>query len=289
MSKILEINNLSKSYKGFILDNISFNIDQGFIMGLIGENGAGKTTTIKLIMNLIKKDKGEIRIFEKDNVKYERQVKEKIGFVYDDCFYYENISIRDNGRMFANFYKHWNWDTFNNYLKRFGLSPKQKVKELSKGMKMKFAIALALSHGAEFLILDEPTSGLDPVMRRQILDILQGLMEDEKMGILISSHITSDLEKIADYITYIRKGRIIFSEPTIDILENFKLIKGDLSLLEKMDKSQIWGLREGKYGFEGLTSNIEKIDNKIKAQLIIEKPTLEEVMINLNKGGNYNG
>lgn len=286
MGKVLEINNLCKSYKSFRLDNISFNIEQGFIMGLIGENGAGKTTTIKLIMNLIKKDKGEIKIFEKEHVRYEREIKEKIGFVYDDCFYYENLSIRDNGKMFSNFYKYWNWDTFADYLKKFGLNEKQKVKELSKGMKMKFAIALALSHKAEFLILDEPTSGLDPVMRRQILDILQALMENEKMGILISSHITSDLEKIADYITYIRRGKVVFSESTLEVLEKFKLIKGDLSMLDKLDKSNLWGLREGKYGFEALTDKLSSMDSRVISQLVIEKPTLEEVMVNLNKGGN---
>lgn len=284
MGKVLEINNLCKSYKNFRLDKISFNIEQGFIMGLIGENGAGKTTTIKLIMNLIKKDDGEIKVFEKDHVSYEREIKEKIGFVYDDCFYYENLSIRDNGKMFSNFYKYWSWDTFEAYLKKFGLNEKQKVKELSKGMKMKFAIALALSHEAEFLILDEPTSGLDPVMRRQILDILQGLMENEKMGILISSHITSDLEKIADFVTYIRRGRVVFSEATIDVLDNFKIIKGDLTLLDKMDKVHLWGLRKGQYGFEALTDNIEDIDKKLVSQVVIEKPTLEEVMVNLNKG-----
>lgn len=288
MARVLEVNNLSKGYKNFQLDSISFNIEQGFIMGLIGENGAGKTTTIKLIMNLIKKDKGEIKIFEKDNVKYERLIKEKIGFVYDECFYYENLSIKDNAKMLSYFYKYWDWNVFNGYLKQFGLNEKQKVKELSKGMKMKFAIALALSHGAEFLILDEPTYGLDPVMRRQILDILQGLMENEKMGILISSHITSDLEKIADYITYIRRGRIVFSESTLEVLENYKLIKGNLDLLDKIDKNHLWGLREGKYGFEALTDKISRMDSRITSQLIIEKPTLEEVMVNLNKGGNIN-
>ena len=288
MENILDIKNLCKSYKNFKLDNISFQIKKGFVMGLIGENGAGKTTTIKLIMNLLKKDDGTIEIFNKDNCKYEREIKEKIGFVYDDCFYYENLSIKDNGKIFANFYKLWSWDTFNKYISDFGLNGKQKVKELSKGMKMKFAIALALSHEAEFLIFDEPTSGLDPVMRRQILDIFQKLMEDEKMGILISSHITSDLEQIADYITYIKKGKVVFSETTLDVLENYKIIKGSLEDLDFIDKNLIWGLRKNKYGFEGMIMDIDKLDKSISRKLVIERPTLEDIMVNVNRGGNRN-
>lgn len=288
MENILDIKNLCKSYKNFKLDNISFQIKKGFVMGLIGENGAGKTTTIKLIMNLLKKDGGTIEIFDKDNCKYEREIKEKIGFVYDDCFYYENLSIKDNGKIFANFYKLWSWDTFNKYISDFGLNEKQKVKELSKGMKMKFAIALALSHGAEFLIFDEPTSGLDPVMRRQILDIFQNLMEDEKMGILISSHITSDLEQIADYITYIKKGKVVFSETTLDVLDNYKIIKGSLEDLDSIDKNLIWGLRKNKYGFEGMIMDINKLDKSILKKLVIERPTLEDIMVNVNRGGSRN-
>lgn len=288
MENILDIKNLCKSYKNFKLDNISFQIKKGFVMGLIGENGAGKTTTIKLIMNLLKKDDGTIEIFDKDNCKYEREIKEKIGFVYDDCFYYENLSIKDNGKIFANFYKLWSWDTFNKYISDFGLNEKQKVKELSKGMKMKFAIALALSHGAEFLIFDEPTSGLDPVMRRQILDIFQNLMEDEKMGILISSHITSDLEQIADYITYIKKGKVVFSETTLDVLDNYKIIKGSLEDLDFIDKNLIWGLRKNKYGFEGMIMDINKLDKSILKKLVIERPTLEDIMVNVNRGGSRN-
>lgn len=288
MENILDIKNLCKSYKNFKLDNISFQIKKGFVMGLIGENGAGKTTTIKLIMNLLKKDDGTIEIFDKDNCKYEREIKEKIGFVYDDCFYYENLSIKDNGKIFANFYKLWNWDAFNKYISDFGLNEKQKVKELSKGMKMKFAIALALSHGAEFLIFDEPTSGLDPVMRRQILDIFQNLMEDEKMGILISSHITSDLEQIADYITYIKKGKVVFSETTLDVLDNYKIIKGSLEDLDFIDKNLIWGLRKNKYGFEGMVMDIDKLDKSVLKKLVIERPTLEDIMVNVNRGGSRN-
>lgn len=282
-NKLLEIKNLTKEYDDFKLDNISFNLDKGYIMGFIGENGAGKTTTIKLIMNLLNKDSGEIKVFDKDNIKYEREIKERIGFVYDECFYYENLSIKDNEKIISGFYKKWSYEKFDSYLKKFNLNKKQKVKGLSKGMKMKFAIALALSHNAEFLILDEPASGLDPVMRRNILDVLQEVMEDENVGILISSHIISDLEKIADYITYIQKGKIVFSKATNDLMEEYKIIKGSLDLLSNLDKKNIYGLRETSYGFEGLMKGI-CIDKTVKQKLIIEKPSLEEIMLAMNKG-----
>lgn len=282
-NKLLEIKNLTKEYDDFKLDNISFSLDKGYIMGFIGENGAGKTTTIKLIMNLLNKDSGEIKVFDKDNIKYEREIKERIGFVYDECFYYENLSIKDNEKIISGFYDKWDYEKFDSYLKKFNLNKKQRVKELSKGMKMKFAIALALSHNAEFLILDEPASGLDPVMRRNILDVLQGVMEDENIGILISSHIISDLEKIADYITYIQKGKIVFSKATNDLMEEYKMIKGSIDLLSNLDKKNIYGLRETSYGFEGVMKDI-CIDKTVKEKLVIEKPSLEEIMISINKG-----
>lgn len=282
-NKIIEIKNLTKEYEDFKLDNISFSLDRGYIMGFIGENGAGKTTTIKLIMNLLKRDEGEIQIFGKDNIDNEREIKERIGFVYDECFYYENISIKDNEKIISGFYKSWNTKVFENYLRKFNLNKKQKVKELSKGMKMKFAIALALSHNAEFLILDEPASGLDPVMRRDILDVFQEVIQDENVGILISSHIISDLEKISDYITYIQKGKIIFSKATSELMEEYKIIKGDKALLSKLDEKVIYGLRETPYGFEGIIKDIH-IEKSIRQKIVSEKPSLEEIMVAMNKG-----
>ncbi|WP_346870348.1 ABC transporter ATP-binding protein [Clostridium sp. UBA5119] len=282
-NKIIEIKNLTKKYEDFKLDNISFSLDRGHIMGFIGENGAGKTTTIKLIMNLLKRDEGEIQIFGKDNIDNEREIKERIGFVYDECFYYENLSIRDNEKIISSFYKNWNTKVFENYLRKFNLNKKQKVKELSKGMKMKFAIALALSHNAEFLILDEPASGLDPVMRRDILDVFQEVIQDENVGILISSHIISDLEKISDYITYIQKGKIVFSKATSELMEEYKIIKGDKALLSNLDEKVIYGLRETPYGFEGIIKD-KHIEKSIRQKIVSEKPSLEEIMVAMNKG-----
>ena len=279
MSNILEIKGLTKTYKNFKLDNVSLNLERGYIMGFIGENGAGKTTTIKLIMNLLKRDSGEIKVFDKDNIRFSQEIKEKIGFVYDDCFYYEKLSIKDNAKVISNFYKEWSFDTFNSYLRKFGLNEKQKVKELSKGMKMKFAISLALSHNAEFLIMDEPTAGLDPVVRAELLDLFQEIIQDEKIGILISTHITSDLEKIADYITYIRKGKIEFSKPTIEVLEEYKIVKGDTKLLNEENKKLFISINATEFGFEALTKNEEKIKEVFKDKVILERPTLEDIMV----------
>lgn len=279
MKNVLEIKNITKTYKNFKLDDVSFNLEKGYIMGFIGENGAGKTTTIKLIMNLLKRDSGEIKIFGKDNVKYSKEIKEKIGFVYDDCFYYEKLSIKKNAKIISNFYKQWSFETFRKYLKIFGLNEDQKVKELSKGMKMKFAIAIALSHNAEFLIMDEPTAGLDPIVREELLDIFQKVIQNEDIAILISTHITSDLERISDYITYINKGKIEFSKPTIDVLEEYRIVKGDKSLLNDENRKAFISINITSFGFEALTNNVSKIKAIFKDSVILEKPTLEDIMV----------
>ncbi|WP_010299529.1 ABC transporter ATP-binding protein [Clostridium senegalense] len=279
MKNVLEIKNITKTYKDFKLDDVSFNLEKGYIMGFIGENGAGKTTTIKLIMNLLKRDSGEIKIFGKDNVKYSKEIKEKIGFVYDDCFYYEKLSIKKNAKIISNFYKQWSFETFSKYLKIFRLNEDQKVKELSKGMKMKFAIAIALSHNAEFLIMDEPTAGLDPIVREELLDIFQKVIQNEDIAILISTHITSDLERISDYITYINKGKIEFSKPTIDVLEEYRIVKGDKSLLNDENRKAFISINITNFGFEALTNNVSKINAIFKDSVILEKPTLEDIMV----------
>lgn len=183
MNKILEVKNLKKEYKDFSVENISFQLDRGYIMGFIGPNGAGKSTTIKLIMNLIKKDAGDIKIFGMDNVRYEKEVKEKVGFVYDENYFYDHVNIETMKKIIAPFYKEWSDETFSKYLRTFDLDPKKKIKNLSKGMKMKFSLALALSHNAELIIMDEPTAGLDPVFRREILDILYDLIQDENKSV----------------------------------------------------------------------------------------------------------
>lgn len=267
MTPILEIKNLRKDFKGFSLKDINLSLERGFIMGFIGPNGAGKSTTIKLILNLMERDRGEINVFGKDNIKNEIEVKNKIGFVLDENHYYEEITIKEMKRIIAPFYKQWDDGVFNKYVKDFGLPIDRKIKELSKGMKMKFSLAVALSHNAELLIMDEPTSGLDPVVRSELLDILSDLMQDENKGVFFSTHITSDLDKIADYITFINNGEIVFSTTKDDILDNFGLVKGPKELIFDNNLYEFVGMRENQYGFEALVQDKEKFKNYMVTKL----------------------
>ncbi len=279
MDNILYVDNLCKKYKNFKLNNVSLQLPKGFIMGLIGENGAGKTTLIKLIMNLVKKDSGDIKIFDKDNVKFEREIKDRIGFVYDEVCYYDHMSLKENGNMVSMLYSKWDKDKFNYYLNKFELNKDKKLKELSKGMRMKFSLCIALSHGAEFIIMDEPTVGLDPVVRSEVLEELQNLMENENMGVLISTHITSDLERIADYITFIKDGSIIFSKPKDEIMEAYKIIKGDCNILTKEVEKHFEGISKNRFGFEGLTSQVDKVREILGDNIVVDRATIEDIMI----------
>ncbi|MFU0823448.1 ABC transporter ATP-binding protein [Clostridium sp.] len=278
-NNILEVSNLRKEYKDFTLNNISFTLEKGYIMGFIGPNGAGKSTTIKLIMNLLRRDSGYIKIFGLDNLKHEKEVKNRIGFVYDENYYYEDLTMESMKKIIAPFYSKWDDSSFDRYMKDFNLDPKKKIKTLSKGMKMKFSLAIALSHNAELIIMDEPTSGLDPIFRREILDILYSIIQDENKSVFFSTHITTDLEKIADYITFINNGNIVFSKSKDDILESYGIVKGDLELLNSHTKKEFLGISENRFGFEALTDNVEKIKKIFKNQVIIEKPTLEDIMV----------
>ena len=273
---MLEIKNLTKEYfMGFKLDDVSFGLEPGYIMGFIGPNGAGKSTTIKLIMNLIKKDSGQINIFGMDHVEEEKKIKDRIGFVYDEPYFYENFTIERMKNIIAPFYSKWDDELFYDYLKKFELKANYQIKKLSKGMKMKFAIAVAISHHAELLILDEPTAGLDPIVRREILDILHGEILSSNTSILISTHIISDIENIADYITYLNNGKLVFSETKDDLLARYKIVKGDSKfLINNMDK--FIGSRQTDLGFVGLTKDIDRMD--AKEDIIIESPSIEDIM-----------
>ncbi|NMA87128.1 MAG: ABC transporter ATP-binding protein [Tissierellia bacterium] len=279
MEYILEVKNLRKEFKNFTLKDINLNLEPGYIMGFIGPNGAGKSTTIKLIMNLLKKDGGEIKVFGKDHIKFEKEIKDKIGFVYDENYYYENLTINQMKNIVAPFYSEWDEPKFNYYIKEFDLNPKAKIKTLSKGMKMKFSLAIALSHNADLIIMDEPTSGLDPVFRREILDILYSIIQDERKSIFFSTHITTDLEKIADYITFINKGEIVFSKTKDEVLETYAIVKGGTNLLNKNNRKQFIGLRETSVGFEALIDNTEEIKKQFGNNVLIEKASLEDIMV----------
>ncbi len=279
MDSVLEVKDLRKEYKEFTLDNISFNIAKGSIMGFIGQNGAGKSTTIKLIMNVINKTSGEIKILGVDNNEEVKKVKNKVGFVYDENYYYEDLTLIDMKRIVSMFYKEWDNNIFNKYLKIFNLNPQKKIKELSKGMKMKYGLALALSHNAELIIMDEPTSGLDPVFRDELLEILSYLRLEKKISIFFSTHITTDIEKIADSITFIDKGKLIFSLPKDEIFRRYALVGGKSELLNADSEKLFLGIKKNILGFEALTNNILKVKELMGNSLEIRKPSLEEIML----------
>lgn len=284
VQNIIELKNVNKKYKDFQLDDININVKKGYITGFIGPNGAGKSTIIKLIMNLVKKDSGIINVFGADNTNHDKEIKSRIGFIYNDCYFYENLKIAKNEKIISTFYDDWDHDKFLSYLDRFNLNKNHKVANLSKGMKTKFAIAIALSHNADLLIMDEPTSNLDPIFRRELLDIMYEFIQDENKSIFLSTHITSDLDKIADYITFINKGKILFSESIDFINDNYKIIKGNKELLNQINRDYIIGINKTQYGFDALTTKPSKMIEQYQDSICIEKANLEDIMIYYRKG-----
>ncbi|RKD23617.1 ABC-2 type transport system ATP-binding protein [Caminicella sporogenes DSM 14501] len=288
MGHILELKNVRKEYKDFTLKDISFTLDRGYIMGYIGPNGAGKSTTIKLIMNLLKKDDGEIRIFGLDNIKHEREIKQRIGFIYDQNHFYDELTLKQMKKIISNFYSNWDDNLYREYIKRFNLREDKKIKELSKGMQMKFSLVLALSHNAELIIMDEPTSGLDPVFRSELLDILMDIIQDENKAIFFSTHITTDLEKVADYITFINDGKLVFSKAKDEILDEYGIVKGSKDILTEELKENFIGIRDNKFGFEALTAKADKLKRIYKDNLIIERASLDDIMLFTIRGNDKN-
>jgi len=273
----IELKNVSKEYKDFKLSDISMVVPEGSVVGLIGKNGAGKTTMLKLILDCIKRNSGEIQIFGLDNRKAGETVKEQIGVVWDECAFHETINVLDINKIMKHIYKQWNEETYRSYIKRFHLPEKKTIKEYSRGMKMKLSIATALSHNAKLLILDEPTGGLDPVVRNEILDIFMEFMQDESHSILMSSHITSDLEHIADYITFIDEGKIIFSELKDNLLEQHGILKCGAEVFEQLDAKEYIGYKKNAFGYEVLVKDRFQVKRQVKDALI-DGPALDEIM-----------
>lgn len=274
MENVLEIRKLSKKYDEFYLDNINLSLPKGCIMGFVGENGAGKSTAIKLILNLIHRDSGEISVFGKDNIEYEKQIKEEIGVVLDESSFPDNMKAADISIIMKNIYKNWDEHIFYNYLGRFNIKQNKAIKDYSRGMKMKLSIAVALSHNARLLILDEATSGLDPIVRDEILDIFLEFIQNEEHSIFISSHIISDLEKIADYITFIHKGKIIFSETKDKLLYDYGILKCSHGDFERLDKEIIVGYRENQFGVEALVKR-----SKLNRSFTVDHASIEDIML----------
>ncbi|MEK3884631.1 ABC transporter ATP-binding protein [Paenibacillus sp. PL2-23] len=271
----LEIRHLNKQYEHFQLKNVSFELEKGYIMGFIGANGAGKTTTIKSILNLVRADSGEIRILGKDMRTHELELKQEIGSAFGGIDFYTRSKIRTLTNVIKRFYRHWDDDVYYSYLKKFNLNENKKIAELSTGMKVKYSLAIALSHGAKVLVLDEPTSGLDPVARDQLLDIFQELVQGGEISILFSTHITSDLEKCADYITFIHNGQIINSADKETFLNTYRLVKGREDQLSQLENKMI-AYKINTFGFTGL---IHTEDFNPNLDIRSAVPSLEDIMI----------
>lgn len=275
---VLELCDVTKKYDDFTLDHVSFQVPRGCICGFVGQNGAGKTTTIQLILDIIKKDGGSIKVFDRDMEKDGAALKEKIGVVFDEMGFHEFLTATEINRVMKNVYANWQEDLFFDYLKRFSLPRKKRCGSFSRGMRMKLQIAVALSHEAELLIMDEPTSGLDPIVRNEILQIFQEFVLDENHTILLSSHITSDLERIADMVTFINRGKIVLSGDKNEILERHGLIKCKKDEVKNIDPKDMVSCRQSAFGAEVLVADREKCAAKYSS-MVMEQTTLEEIMV----------
>ena len=277
---ILEVEGLTKRYAKFTLDSVSFSLEKGYIMGFIGRNGAGKTTTLKSMLRLVHPDAGMVRVGGEDFQQNEWACKQKIGVVWGGVDYYPKKRLKTIADVTRRFFPQWDEETYQNCLRRFELDPDKRIDELSAGMRVKFPLALALSHRAELLILDEPTSGLDPVSRDDLLGLFQELIEDGEHSILFSTHIISDLEKCSDFITYIKDGKILASMDKEGFRDNFRLVKGPEERLTRELGAVGIGTRKHRFGFETM---IRKADIAIAAGLNPEPADLETIMIHIER------
>jgi ABC-2 type transport system ATP-binding protein len=283
MQNILEIRNLSKTYPSFQLKEVGFSVPSGSIVGFVGENGAGKTTTIKLILNEIRRDSGSVTVFGLDNIKDEREIKEQIGVVFDESYFHGEFKSGDINTILKRVFQNWDTALFNSYLSQFKLPKDKMIKEYSKGMKMKLGIASALAHKPRLLILDEATSGLDPIVRSDILDIFLDFIQDETHSVLFSSHITSDLEKVADYVTFIHEGQIVFDRSKDELMDQCGILKCGASDFSRIEKSGLIRWRKNELGYEALVADQQKAKQNYP-NLVIDKASIDEIMLLYIKG-----
>ena len=282
MDNYLEVKNLSKSFEGFRLHDITFTLPKGYIMGLIGPNGSGKTTTIKLILNMLKRTSGEVKILGFDNITGEQEAKRNLGVVFDSNYFSDEWKVSQVEKSVSVFYENWNTQKFSETLEKFHIQPSKRVKELSKGMQMKLMLACAFSYDAKLLILDEPTSGLDPVSRDELLHILSEYIEDGEHSVLFSTHITGDLERAADYITYISYGELFFSGGKDEFLDSFRIVKGGCEELSADLSKKMLGIRKFSTGFEALARTE---DLKQFAHLNVEPAAIDDIVVFTSKRG----
>lgn len=277
MEDILRISNVSKHFKTFSLSNINISIKENCITGFLGKNGAGKTTLIKIILGLIHKDEGNIVYFNNPNLK-ERDVKDRIGVVLDDGYFYDNLTLNQMKNLVSSTYTNWNEKKYKSYIERFRLDEKQIISSLSKGMKMKYALSLALSHNADLLIMDEPTSGLDPEVRKELMNILNEYIQEDGKSVLFSTHITSDLEQIADEIIIINDGKILEQISKDELIEEYRLIKSNNKILKKLNMNDLKLINKTNYGFSAITDKYEKLRKEFP-EIIVERASLEDIFL----------
>jgi ABC-2 type transport system ATP-binding protein len=283
----IEIRGLRKRYPGFTLKDVDLDVPCGYVTGLIGPNGAGKTTLIKLIMNLVRREGGTIRVLGLDAVADEVAVKSRIGFIYDEPPFYADVSLRDSARAIAPFYTGWRDTRFRELAVRFGLPLGKRFKTLSHGMKMKFALAIALSHDADLLLMDEPTAGLDLAFRRELLDDLTAILQDERKSVLFSTHVTADLERIADYVTFIRNGSIVFTLPKDELRERWGVVRADRQTVDRLPAAIVRGRRERPYGVEALVADVGAAREALGIGAVIDRASFDEIMVFMSRESNH--
>lgn len=289
MNHIVEIHNLKKVYKGFILDNITLNVPRGSIMGLIGPNGAGKTTTIKILMDMIQPQSGSVRIIGMDHRKNIKHIRNRVGYVGEEQYFYGDKTVAWTGKFVSGFFDNWDINTFQKLLTDFAISRTKKTKELSKGTKVKLSLAIALSHNPDLMILDEPTAGLDPVIRREVLELLRNFPEDGKKSVIISSHITDDITRIADYVAFLVEGKIVLSEPKDELLSKWKRIHYKDGALEDRIIDTLTNRKTHMFGNSGITNDYPALketlaDALAREEVKVENVDLDDVLIALVKG-----
>ena len=282
MTNAFMVSGLTKTYQDFVLDHVSFTVPKGSIVGLIGENGAGKSTTINAALGLVQKEDGVVSILDREEL--DGDIKEQVGVVFDGSNYPEILSPRKLNRVMKNIYRTWDEQVYLGLLDRFSLPSGKPIKQFSKGMKMKLAISVAFSHHSKLLVLDEATSGLDPVVRDDILEMLLDFVQDEEHSILVSSHITSDLEKIADYIVFIHEGKVVFERPKDELTEQYGIMKCGVAQFDALDKSDIISYRKMDYEWQILVSDRERMQKKYPKALVVPA-TIDELMLLYVKGG----
>lgn len=275
MSYAVEVNNLCKSYRDFRLQNISFCLPAGSIMGFVGENGAGKTTTIKAMLGLVGHEQGEVRLLAHDAFRAGQEIRRDIGVVFDECMFHDTLRLKEIDRIMSRIFDNWDSSLFAACARNFKLPETKRVKDYSRGMKMKLSIAAALAHHPRLLILDEATSGLDPVVRDELLEMFLDFIQDESRSIFFSTHITSDLDRIADYITFIHQGAIVFSEEKDRLLEEAALVRCGEAAFRRLDPAQVIRWRKNSFGYEALARDYQGLGT----EYVCQRPSIEEIIL----------